>query len=63
MVVVLRAYGWVGVWMRVGEESKASWSFGREIGVFMGVGERWESDGGCLRLGTVKDGVVQEDKG
>lgn len=60
VVVVIRAYGGLGVGMRLGEERKASWS----IGVFLiGVGERWESDGCCLRLGTVKGGVVQEDKG
>lgn len=26
-------------------------------GFLIGVGERWELDGCCLRLGSVKDGV------
>ena len=50
----------VVVWLRVGEERKASCSF-RVL--LIGVGERWELDGFCLRLGSVKDGVEGGDKG
>lgn len=50
----------MGVGMRWLEERKASCSI---EGFSMGVGERWESDGRCLRLGLVKGGFVGEDKG
>lgn len=36
---------------------------GVELGGLMGVGEKWESEGRCLRLGTVKDGVLRREKG
>lgn len=56
MVVVVGRCG--GAW-ECGEKREASCPFDR---LLMEDGERWGSDG-CLRLGSVKDGVESGDKG